>query len=338
MNDIANAIIQASKNSDNLTAITDKDGKIVWINNAFTTTSGYLPEEVIGTNPRILKSGIHNDEFYKDIWGTISSKKQWKGVITNKRKDGTTYRAMTTICPVLDVNEEIEGYISVEQDISLHDKLNEEIVSSEKKLSIAANSLAEANKIFKVISEISEFAVNQEIFNLKGILNIAGTKLKMSMILVQNCHEKNSIIEMWFSNKSKDNTKTDELFLNSRTEQIVGWVLKNEPYIGEPSNLPSEISYLSNIDEVKRGSQLYVFPMKIKQRPWGKITFVNGNGHLWSVAEQEALWSLSRLITVMIEGNWEKTKLLEHISLRFDEIENIVEKREDEFINNGVTE
>ena len=452
MNDIVNAIIQASKNSDNLTAITDKDGKIAWVNAAFTTTTGYLPEEVIGENPKILKSGLHDKEFYKTMWDSISSKKQWKGIITNKKKDGSNYRAMTTIYPVLDSKDEIEGYISIEQDMSLHDSLNEEVVLSEKKLLMAfdvaevamflltidgkflqvnrtacemlgydkeellgmnfkdithpsdkersleilhkmyenhsverysiekrylkkdgniligkmgcviardvngtplflisqiqdltkekrlesetkiyADSLAAANKIFRVISEISEFAVNQEIFNLKRILNIAGTKLGMSMILVQNCNEKDSILEAWFS---KTNGRLEDSINNCNNQQVVRWVSNNQPYVGEPSKLPDEITYLSNIEEVKKCSQLYVFPMKIKQRAWGEITFINGNGHLWSSAEQDALWALSRLITVMIEGNWEKTKLLEHISLRFDEIENIVE---DEFINNGET-
>ena len=59
--------------------ITDRDGNILWVNPAFTALSGYTLEEVVGKNPRLLKSGKHDSEFYRDMWNTILSGRVWRG-------------------------------------------------------------------------------------------------------------------------------------------------------------------------------------------------------------------------------------------------------------------
>jgi PAS domain S-box-containing protein len=62
--------------------------------------SGYALAEVVGKNPRLLKSGKHSPEFYRDMWGTILSGRVWRGEIINRRKDGTLYIEELTITPV----------------------------------------------------------------------------------------------------------------------------------------------------------------------------------------------------------------------------------------------
>ncbi len=108
----------ALNTSTNSTAITDQNGNIIWVNDAFTKLTGYSLEESIGQNPRILKSGVHSKKFYKDLWKTISSGKEWKGEITNKKKDGTLYHEKITIYPVLNSKQEITNYIASKQDIT----------------------------------------------------------------------------------------------------------------------------------------------------------------------------------------------------------------------------
>ena len=71
--------------------ITDRHGAIVWANHAFTTMTGYSKEEVLGKNPRLLKSGEQPESYYAELWSTISQGKVWQGEIVNRRKDGTTY-------------------------------------------------------------------------------------------------------------------------------------------------------------------------------------------------------------------------------------------------------
>lgn len=103
----------AIKAATNAVIITDSFGTIIWVNPAFTKLTGYSAEEVIGQNPRILKSGMHDDLFYEEIWKTISNGNIWSGEIWNKKKDGSFYLYKQTITPVAAFNNEITHYIAI---------------------------------------------------------------------------------------------------------------------------------------------------------------------------------------------------------------------------------
>lgn len=105
--------------SQNSTVITDNRGSIIWVNKAFTDLTGYTFEEAINKNPRILKSGIHSTEFYKNLWDTINSGNAWSGEITNKKKNGSIYHEKLLISPVQDSNNNITNFIATKQDITL---------------------------------------------------------------------------------------------------------------------------------------------------------------------------------------------------------------------------
>ena len=105
----------------NAIVITDFHGTIMWVNRAFTTMTGYSKEEILGKNPRILKSGEQPESYYKELWSTISSGKVWKGEIVNRRKDGTTYAEEMTITSVSleDIGNPTNTYfIAIKQDIT----------------------------------------------------------------------------------------------------------------------------------------------------------------------------------------------------------------------------
>jgi PAS domain S-box-containing protein len=99
-------------------AVTDREGTILWINPAFTRMTGYRAEEVIGRNPRLLKSGKQDRRFYKDLWDTILAGKTWEGELHNRRKDGSLYIEEQIITPVLDARGEISHFVSVTHDIT----------------------------------------------------------------------------------------------------------------------------------------------------------------------------------------------------------------------------
>jgi PAS domain S-box-containing protein len=82
--------------------ITDGAGTIEWVNQAFTTLTGYSADEARGKSSRILQSGKHTDEFYRELWGTINQGNVWKGEITNRRKSGELYHEEMTITPLYD--------------------------------------------------------------------------------------------------------------------------------------------------------------------------------------------------------------------------------------------
>jgi PAS domain S-box-containing protein len=109
------AALQAAANS---IVITDNQGTILWFNQAFSQLTGYRSEEVLGKNPRFLKSGEHGSAFYKDMWLTIASGNTWHGEITNRRKNGSLYAEEMTITPVRISNDEITHYVAIKQDVT----------------------------------------------------------------------------------------------------------------------------------------------------------------------------------------------------------------------------
>lgn len=108
--------------------ITDLGGKIQYVNPAFTIVTGYTYEEAIGQNPRVLKSGKHDAEFYKSIWNTIRSGETWKGEIVNRKKNGEEFWEMASISPVMDSNGKITNYIAVKNDITEKKKAEEQLL------------------------------------------------------------------------------------------------------------------------------------------------------------------------------------------------------------------
>ena len=96
--------------------ITDRSGAIVWVNPAFTRASGYTAAEVVGRNPRILKSGRHDASFYESLWDTITSGGVWHGAVVNRRKDGDLYTEETTITPVRAGGGEITHFIAIKRE------------------------------------------------------------------------------------------------------------------------------------------------------------------------------------------------------------------------------
>jgi PAS domain S-box-containing protein len=109
---------KALNSAANAIVITDKDGKIEWINSAWTELTGYGPNEVLGENPKILKSGLQDEKFYQELWDTILKGEFWTGELINKRRDGTLYHEFQTITPLMDDNGSVSRFIAIKQDIT----------------------------------------------------------------------------------------------------------------------------------------------------------------------------------------------------------------------------
>jgi len=125
-------LLTALEQSAELIVIADILGNIQYVNPAFENVTGYKKAEVIGKNPRLLKSGKHHIAFYENLWKTISQGNIWKGRFINKKKDGTLYDEQATISPVRDTNGRIVNYIALKRDISNEIKLEEQLRQSQK--------------------------------------------------------------------------------------------------------------------------------------------------------------------------------------------------------------
>jgi diguanylate cyclase (GGDEF)-like protein/PAS domain S-box-containing protein len=98
--------------------ITNAAGEIVDVNATFTQSTGYSREEVLGRNPRLLKSGRHPDSFYEDLWRALAAQDYWCGEVWNRNRDGGVRASLLTISAVRDGTGEIGHYVSLFTDIS----------------------------------------------------------------------------------------------------------------------------------------------------------------------------------------------------------------------------
>jgi len=108
----------ALETAANAVVITDNKGIILWVNPAFTSLTGYPSEEVLGKNPRLLKSGKHEREFYQNLWTTVLNGKTWRGEFTNRHKDGSLYQDEHTITPVRSKEGAITHFIAIMNDVT----------------------------------------------------------------------------------------------------------------------------------------------------------------------------------------------------------------------------
>lgn len=96
-----------------ISSITDRTGKIIYVNDMFCKISQYSSSELLGQNHRIVCSGHHPREFFREMWKTISAGKVWHGEILNKAKDGSPYWVDTVIIPIFDDSKRIDRYLSL---------------------------------------------------------------------------------------------------------------------------------------------------------------------------------------------------------------------------------
>jgi len=105
--------------------ITDTDGIIRAVNPAFTKITGYSAVEAVGQNPRILKSGVHDDQFYVDMWNKLKNEGFWEGELWNRKKDGTIYLEWNAITAIKDTEGNIKEFVAQFSDIATR-KLTED--------------------------------------------------------------------------------------------------------------------------------------------------------------------------------------------------------------------
>ena len=107
-----------SMNQHNIVSVANTEGTILSVNDKFVKISGYSSSELVGANHRLLKSEVHNEEFFSELWKTIEGGEVWHGKICNKKKNGQYYWMDSTIVPFLDENGKPYKYISIRTDIT----------------------------------------------------------------------------------------------------------------------------------------------------------------------------------------------------------------------------
>lgn len=133
--------------ADTAVVITDPRGSIQWVNSAFSRLTGYTATESIGRPTRLLRSGEHPAEFYREMWNTISHGTVWRGELVNRRKDGTTYAEEMTITPVRATHGAITHFVAIKQDVSRRRAAQQEL----QRAKLAAEEATRAKSDFLAV-------------------------------------------------------------------------------------------------------------------------------------------------------------------------------------------
>jgi PAS domain S-box-containing protein len=116
---LSKAIDQASESI----VVTDPSATIVYANSSVERTSGYLLEEVLGQNPSLFRSGLHDVTFFQIMWAHLAGGEAWHGTLINRRKTGELYEEDTTISPIHDVEGRLTAYVAVKRDLTVERRL-----------------------------------------------------------------------------------------------------------------------------------------------------------------------------------------------------------------------
>lgn len=146
-------------------ATTNVRGDITFVNDTFCEISKYTREELLGKNHRILNSGLHPTDFFKDMWRTIAHGQVWRGELRNRAKDGSLYWVDTTIVPFLDPRGKPYQYVSIRYDIT-------ERKISETRLREQA-SLAQLGRMAAVVAH----EVRNPLAGIRGALQVIGQRM-----------------------------------------------------------------------------------------------------------------------------------------------------------------
>ncbi|MDH5612356.1 MAG: diguanylate cyclase [Gammaproteobacteria bacterium] len=172
-----------------LVSVADRNGTIVEVNDKFCKVSGYSRDELLGQNHRIINSGVHEKEFFEEMWSTITSGRKWHGELCNRARNGEFYWVDGAIVPVRGRNGEIERYVSVRVDITTRKKYE---LGIEK----VNQSLTDANIQLEVLSRIDALTgvANRRHFDetLAGYMStMSRTDVPLTLMLCDVDHFKN---------------------------------------------------------------------------------------------------------------------------------------------------
>lgn len=140
---------QAAVNVAAIVSITDLQGRIVYVNDKFLEVSKYSSRELIGKTHRIINSGYHPSEFFKEMWETVLQGVPWRGEIKNRAKDGSFFWVDTIITPMMDSNQEIRQFLSVRNLITVQKEQQEKMIAVHIELLKQQQQLKDAQQVAK---------------------------------------------------------------------------------------------------------------------------------------------------------------------------------------------
>ena len=323
-------ISKAIEQSSHSVIVTDKKGKIEYINPNFVQVTGYQPEEIIGKMLNILKPGYAPEEIYNEVWGALNSGNEWKGEFLNKRKNKETFWESVLITPVKNTKGEVTNFLALKEDINKKKEMEMELKwaldraeeSSRLKSSLLANMNHEIRTPLTGILGMAQI-LNEELSNsfllqfAQNIL-ISGKRLMTTL---------NAILDL--SELESDNTQMsiNEFYLGSQLKYSLGYYIdlaeKKNLYFRFILNDENIAAYtdqklcnqilMNIVDNAvkytnKGGITISVEPVKEENDLWLKIS-ISDTGIGISPENQEMIFEEFRQISEGLNRSFEGTGL-----------------------------
>lgn len=148
--------------------ITNARGEIIWVNDAFCRIYGYRRDEVIGKNPRLLKSGRHDKAFYEEFWRQLTRTGHWRGELWNKRKTGEIFPEEISIQALRGPDGAIRRFISIFSDITERKRNEEELLKHQQRLQASEARLRELAAFLQTVREEERTRIARELHDELG--------------------------------------------------------------------------------------------------------------------------------------------------------------------------
>lgn len=234
--------------------MTDQDGKVEYINLAFTQLTGYTLEDIQGKTLSIIKSNFHPAEFYQNFWNVITHGETWSGEIVNKKKNGELYTAYIVISPVFDKEKNyIKGFVAIQSDITEQNKVKKELAENEAFLNQLFQSTADG--VWVISREKETIRCNN------GMAYILGEKSPEDIVgkkIFDFVDEKGQKIFMEMTKKSQEGFgQLYEIELLQKNGEKVSCLFSTAPFRNAAGEIIGSFAFVKDINDHKRSlSQL----------------------------------------------------------------------------------
>ena len=283
---------RAVEQSASTIVITNTLGQIEYVNPKFTETTGYTAEEVMGKNPRILKSGHTPPEEYGRLWKTITAGEEWHGELLNRKKNGELYWESATISPIFNELKETTHFIAVKEDITERKKNETEV----------NRHLAELEAVYVNGLAVGRLLEQQAIG--ERIIQTFAQYLSWHHVTIRLCKEKSDELELiafHLPHLEDGITANEAQRMKSHVSRVgqglSGWVVET----GNPvrtSHLTDDPHYVQTYEDMQSG--LYM-PLKIGDRVIGVISVESEKTDAFSEQDERLLATLANQAATAFE-------------------------------------
>ncbi|MCX6064939.1 MAG: PAS domain S-box protein [Chloroflexi bacterium] len=216
-------LAQAVEQSPASILITDLDGNIEYVNPRFTQVTGYSSYEVIGKNPRILKTNLTAPETHAQLWQTLMQGKEWHGEFINRKKDGTLYYESAIISPITGLHGSATHYLAVKEDITARKQVEAALIETALEREAALEKVSKYKiELETQNEEKAKRAADLVIANLELTFQNEEKAKRAADLVIAN-------LELTFQNEEKAKQAAEFALVNNYLENLINYA--NAPII-----------------------------------------------------------------------------------------------------------